>query len=140
MENKKVKTGKVICISILTFIIVILSAFALISGKIFVNNDIPEDYIFVFHGGAGEMTYYTYIYKIDNNQANYGFEYINTVNVTKSWGSTETESKVIKRGKVDWTDSVFSVAKEHGAYDYVVTASGENITDINKLMERFIMN
>ena len=28
------------------------------------NSDIPNDYIAIFHGGVGEQTYETYIYKI----------------------------------------------------------------------------
>ena len=37
------------------------------------SNVVPDDYICVFHGGAGELTYSTYIYKVDNRHANYGF-------------------------------------------------------------------
>ena len=80
------------------------------------NDKIPENYIAVFNGGSGEMTYSTYIYKIDNKQANYGFKYINTTNTTKSWGSSEWEIKITDKGKFDWTDGAFIVAKENNAY------------------------
>jgi hypothetical protein len=62
--------------------------------SLIVSNEVPNDYIAVFHGGVGELTYSTYIYKIDNNQANYGFKYINTTNTTKHWGSSEWNVKV----------------------------------------------
>ena len=30
------------------------------------GSEVPDGYIAVFHGGSGEITYSTYIYKIDN--------------------------------------------------------------------------
>ena len=104
------------------------------------SNNIPKDYIAVFHGGVGERTYSTYIYKIDNGHANYGFEYINTTNTTKSWGSTEWESKVTDKGKISWTDGAFKVAKENNAYSYVEVPGDKNVYTIEEFQKMFIMN
>lgn len=51
------------------------------------NSDIPDGYIAIFHGGEGERTYETYIYKIDNGHANMGFKYINVTSTKESLGS-----------------------------------------------------
>ena len=83
------------------------------------NNEIPDDYIVVFCGGSGEITYFTYIYKIKNEPENYGFRYINTTNRTKSWGSSKVDVKVTGRGDIGWTDEVFTIAKKNNAYSYV---------------------
>ena len=102
--------------------------------------DIPNDYIAVFHGGAGEMTYSTYIYKIDNNHENYGFKYINTTRMTKSWGSTEAETKITKRGEFDWKDGAFIIAKKNNAYDYVKLPNSKKIYSIEEFKSMFMMN
>lgn len=66
------------------------------------NNDtnILNDYIALFHGGTGEVTYATYIYKIDNSYAHYKFRYINTTNLIKSWKNTERKIKITKKWKI----------------------------------------
>ncbi|MDR0930754.1 MAG: hypothetical protein LBM38_03285 [Clostridiales bacterium] len=98
---------------------------------------IPDDYIAVFHGGSGEQTYSTYIYKIDNGRANMGFKYINTTNTIVS-GSGEQETKVTKIGEFDWTDGAFVAAEKNGAYDYV--ESNGNKYTIDEFKGKFIMN
>lgn len=104
------------------------------------NNEIPEGYIAVFNGGAGEIVYSTYVYKIDNGHANYGFKYINTVSTTVSWGSTEWNEEIVGRGKVDWTDDVFTVAKKNDAYDYVRIPNSTRTYTIEEFMTMFMMN
>ncbi|MBE6149872.1 MAG: hypothetical protein E7170_04045 [Firmicutes bacterium] len=104
------------------------------------NYDIPNDYIAIFHGGVGERTYETYIYKIDNGQANFGFKYINVTNTTESWGSSNWKQKINKKGKFDWTDGAFAIAKKHGAYSYVTLPNDNNIYTIEEFQSMFIMN
>ncbi len=104
------------------------------------NEQIPDNYIAIFHGGVGEVTYSTYIYKIDNNRANYGFKYINTVNSTVSWGSTEWRTRITGKGEVTWTDGVFAVAREHGSYDYVLLPNSDRLIQVEEFMELFLMN
>ena len=99
---------------------------------------VPEGYFAVFHGGCCEVTQSTYVYKIDNGHANMGFKYVNTVNTTESWGSTNWIIEIVDEGEVTWTDDVFKVAKEHGAYSYVIE-DGEKYT-IEEYMNRFLMN
>lgn len=110
------------------------------SGNIVNSDEIPEGYIAVFHGGSGEQTYETYIYKINNEQENYGFEYINTTSTTTYWGSGKQNIKITKRGSVDWTDKVFVVAKENNAYSFVTLPNSDKIYTIEEYMQIFLMN
>lgn len=103
------------------------------------KDSIPDNYIAVFHSGSGEVTYSTYIYKIDNNQANYGFRYINTINITTSWGSSEIKQKITGRGGFDWTDGAFSVAEKNNAYSYVTLPDGSKYS-IEEFQGMFLMN
>lgn len=105
-----------------------------------VSDKIPEGYMFVFHGGSGEVTRSTYIYKIDNGHANMGFKYVNTENHTKHWGSSEWIIKIVDQGEFDWTDGAFTVAKKHGAYDYVAEVGSDKTFTIEEYQSRFIMN
>ena len=102
------------------------------------DNKIPDGYICVFNGGAGEITYSTYIYKNKNYSANYGFDYINTTNTTKSWGSSEWTTKITSKGTAGWTEEVFEVAKRNNAYSYV--EENGQIYSIEEYMNRFLMD
>ena len=101
---------------------------------------IPDNYIAVFHGGVGERTYETYVYKDDNGQDNYGFTYINTTSTTKSYGSSEWKSVITKRGSFGWTDDAFAIAKENSAYSYVTIPDSDKTYSIDEFQEMFIMN
>lgn len=101
---------------------------------------IPDNYIVVFHGGAGEKTYETYIYKDDNGQDNYGFTYINTTSTTKSYGSPEWETTITKRGPFNWTDEAFVIAKENGAYSYVTVPNSDKTYSVEEFQKSFIMD
>lgn len=126
---------------IILIIIVLLVGLAIYVNKSLANNSkIPNDYIAVFHGGAGEITYETYIYKKDNDKPNFSFDYINVTNTTKSWGSDEWNSKITKRGSVQWTDDVFEVAKENNAYSYVTLPNSDEVYSIEQFMSMFLMN
>ncbi len=132
----------------LKFIIPIVTI--VILGGIFVvifllNKDdakdvVPTDYIAVFHGGAGERTYETYIYKEDNGQANYGFKYINVESTTVRWGSSDWNHKVTKEGTFNWTDEAFRIAEENGAYSYVTIPNDTKTYTIEEFQGKFIMN
>jgi hypothetical protein len=104
------------------------------------DNEIPNDYVAVFHGGSGEVTYETYIYKIDNGHDNYGFQYINVVSHNQSYGSSKWNHKVTGKGVFDWTDGAFTVAKKNNAYSYVTEPNNDNIYTIEEFQSRFIMN
>lgn len=134
MKNKKV----FLFVVILIIVIFIVSYIIVIINKN--NGKIPYDYIAVFHGGSGEITYETYIYKIDNGHLNLGFEYINVTNTTTSWGSDEWNTKITKRGSVQWTDDVFGIAKENNAYSYVTLPNSDKTYTIEEFMKMFLMN
>ena len=127
-------------VSILMVIVVVCGLFLFNKNDIYLLSEIPDGYIAVFNGGAGEITYSTYIYKIDNGQANYGFEYINTTNTTKSWGSSEWNVKITKKGKFDWTDGAFIVANKNNAYSDVTRPGDDKIYTIQEFKSMFIMN
>jgi len=104
------------------------------------GQNIPEGYIAVFHGGVGERTYATYIYKDNNDHSNYGFTYINTTNTTKSYGSSEWYTEITERGSFTWTDGAFVVAKKNGAYSYVTVPGSNQIYTIEEFQKIFLMN
>ena len=132
------KNKKIIYIFAILITIVLAASFITYINK---NNDrISDGYIAIFHGGAGEITHETYIYKKDNGHANSGFDYINVTNTTVSWGSSEWNSKITKRGSVQWTDDVFEVAKENGAYSYVTLPNSNETYTIEQYMSMFLMN
>ena len=135
------KNKKLFCIFAILIIIVLAVGSIIYINKDKITNDrIPDGYIAIFHGGAGEITYETYIYKKDNGHANSGFDYINVTNTTVSWGSSEWNSKITKRGSVQWTDDVFEVAKENGAYSYVTLPNSNETYTIEQYMSMFLMN
>ena len=104
------------------------------------KSKVPSNYIAVFHGGVGEITYETYIYKDNNGHDNMGFSYINTTSTTKSWGSSEWNTRIDGRGSVTWTDDVFPVAKEHGAYSYVTIPNSDETYSIEEFTKMFLMD
>lgn len=134
MKNKKV----FLFVIILIIVIFIVSYIIVIINRN--NGKIPDDYIAVFHGGSGEITYETYIYKIDNGHANFGFDYLNVTNTTTVWGSDEWNTKITKRGSVQWTDDVFRIAKENNAYSYVTLPNSDKTYTIEEFMKMFLMN
>lgn len=104
------------------------------------NDKVPDGYIAVFHGGSGEITYETYIYKINNKQANSGFNYVNVTKTTTHWGSSEWNTKITKSGSVQWTDDVFEIARENNAYSCVTLPNSNKIYTIEEYMQTFLMN
>lgn len=140
--TKKKKKELTVRLSIISFFIILLLLFYILYVLLFNTkyDYVKDGYIAVFHGGSGEITYSTYIYKIDNGQSNMGFEYINTVSKTASWGSTEWKQEVVDSGEFSFTDGAFIVAKKHGAYDYVIDAYTNERYTIDEYMSRFIMN
>lgn len=83
------------------------------------NNRIPTNYIAIFKGGSGEVTYSTYIYKLDNKSEDYGYSFINTTNRTTSYGSSKWTHKITSKGETSWKDQLFEVAKSNHAYSSV---------------------
>lgn len=127
----------IIIIGIILLVLIIIFTSKIITKQ---KNEIPDGYIAVFHGGVGEQTYETYIYKKNNGNANYGFDYINVTSTTVSWGSSEWNSKITKSGSVQWTDDVFTVAKENGADSFVTLPNSDKIYTIEEFMHMFLMN
>ncbi len=125
-------------------IIIVIVVFCIVGGIgyqiLFKSNDIPNNYIAVFHGGSGEVTHSTYIYKLNNGHANSGFKYINTENTTKSYGSSDWIIRKTKEGTVTWTDDVFKVAYENNAYSYVQLPNDSKIYTIEEFQDMFLMN
>ena len=141
MEKEKIIKYVVGIVSIIIIVFSLITMLGIINKKKNTNIDkIPDNYIATFHGGGGEITFQTYIYKIDNNKENYGFKYINSTSTTKSWGSSETVETITKKGEVNWTDEVFKVAKENSAYSYVTLPKDDKTYSIEEYQNMFIMN
>ena len=135
MKNKKI----IIAIFLIFLIAAVVALELVLYNKNY--NDVPENYIAVFVGTPNsEITYRTYIYKENNEQANFGLTYINTTSNTISWGSPEWEMKVTGRGKVSWTDDVFKVAKENNAYSFVRLPNDDKMYTIEEFMTMFSMD
>lgn len=134
--NKKIIKIIFFSVLIVLFIIVGIYFFKLKS----VYKDVPKNYISVFHGGAGEEYYETYIYKIDNGKPNYGFKYINVTCNTSSYGSSESVCRITDDGNFDWTDGAFSVAKKNNAYSYVSIPNSDKTYTIEEYQNMFLMN
>jgi len=98
---------------------------------------IADNYIAYFEGGNDKITYRTYIYKINNNQANYGFRYTNST--LKNIDGKIVED-IVAEGEVSWTDDVFIVAKKHGAYSYVKYNGRDKKYTIDEFATMFLMN
>lgn len=135
MKNKQ---NRYIMIIVLIPIIVVCALMLFIKSSD--NETIPDGYIAVFHGGVGEQTYQTYIYKIDNGQANRGFKYINVTSTTEFWGSPNWITEINDEGEFDWTDGAFIVAEKHGAYSYVTVPNNDEVYTIEEFQKKFIMN
>ena len=139
---KKIK--KYFGLIMILIIIALIVSYILItikkSGDNTDNDKVPDGYIAVFHGGSGEITYETYIYKINNKQANSGFNYVNVTKTTTHWGSSEWNTKITKSGSVQWTDNIFEVARENNAYSCVTLPNSNKIYTIEEYMQTFLMN
>ena len=122
--------NKIFPIIVVFISLVIVITFLIIDA---ISLSIPEDYIAVFQGESVNTKYSTYIYKIDNEHANMGFKYINTITI-------KGESKIKDKGEFSWTDGAFIVAKKHGAYDYVEIPGDTKRYTIEEFQRRFIMN
>lgn len=117
MKNKKIFW----MITILIIICLIISFVLLYLNK---NNKIPDDYIAIFNGGSGEITYKTYVYQKSDSK----FYYINVTSTTVSWGSDETTDRVTKRGTVYSKDKILEIAKKNNSYSYVNLQDNESYT------------
>lgn len=134
MKNKVI----FLIVGIIVICSIIITSILIESNK---NSDeIPGGYIAVFHGGGGEQTYETYIYKQNNHQKNYGFDYINVTSTTVYWGSTNLKRIITNKGSVQWTDDVFDVAKKNNAYSFVTLPNSNDTYTIEEFQEMFLMN
>lgn len=111
-------------------ILVLIIVFLVISN----NNRISDNYIAVFHGGAGEITYETYIYKNKNDTSK--INYINVTSTTDSYGSNKQKHKITKRATIAKND-IFKIAKDNKAYSYVTISSGGKIYSIDQYKDIF---
>lgn len=145
IKKLKYKNKKIFWLIMILIIIALMVSYILVTinknSKDNTDNDkIPDGYIAVFHGGSGEITYETYIYKINNKQANSGFNYVNVTKTTTHWGSSEWNTKITKSGSVQWTDNIFEVARENNAYSCVTLPNSNKIYTIEEYMQMFLMN
>ena len=74
--------------------------------------EIRDGYVAVLRGGAGEITYQTYVYEMA-----VGYRYINTTSTTESWGSTNWNTVVDSEGYLDTKEEVVEVARDHNSCD-----------------------
>ncbi|MBR5349130.1 MAG: hypothetical protein IK125_07835 [Lachnospiraceae bacterium] len=76
--------------------------------------EIEDGYIAVFHGGVGERTYETYVYRTES-----GYKFYNVTSTTVSWGSPQWVHKVNDYGYTDTKEDIVRRARAHGASQFV---------------------
>lgn len=80
--------------------------------------EVPDGYCAVLHGGAGEITYKTYVYYRDNDSRNNPYyEYIHVTSTTTSWGATTWRNEFDTSGAKDTREEIVETAKLHGSGD-----------------------
>ena len=96
-----------------------------------IDTDYIEDgYVAVFHGGVGERTYETYVYKDD-----VGFSYVNVESTTISWGTPIWKHKKKSRGSGKTREEIVKIAEKHGADSYVSFSDDSNPHRIDEFMD-----
>lgn len=78
-------------------------------------SEVEDGWIAKFNGGSGEITYHTYVYKVEN-----GYRYINTTSTTVSYGSPQWNEIVIDSGTVSTKEEIVQIAKDNGSKQYVL--------------------
>lgn len=126
-KKKKRKSRKTVIIALVSVVILGVSMISICLPKNKKTSQVPNDYLAVFQGGSGEITHSTYIYKLDNGKKDCGYKYINTTNITKSWGSSDCDVNKTEEGTVVYVKDIFQIAKENNAYSYV-TLPGDSKT------------
>ena len=119
IDKKKLNT--ILCILIGIGIVVIVGI--LIYNA--VQATVPSGYKAVFVGEKDKVEYKTYIYKLENDEENYGFKYVDT-----------TDGKITKKGRAHWTEDVLKAARENNAQDYVL--EDDKKYTIDEYTERFM--
>lgn len=72
------------------------------------SDNIPDNYIALFRSGTGEQTLSTYLYQTKDQ-----YNYIYTIDTTKSWGSDEWIQKIQKRGKLKKKEDIFTIVQNN---------------------------
>lgn len=111
MKKKKTLILIVSLFFILSIIIVVLNC----------NNKISEDYIARVSSGSGEITYNLYIYKNSNK-----YKYVEATTMTKSWGSSDTTTKVTKRKNISKSNLV-KILEDTKKYSFVTLPDSDMI-------------
>ncbi len=94
------------------------------------GDEIDDGYFAVIHGGAGERTYETYVYK-----TNVGYKYVNVTSTTVRWGSPEWEKKVNARGKASTREEIARIADKHGANSFVTYDERGDAINVSDFVE-----
>ena len=139
MMNQNKNKIKIIIILFIVIILGVIITFLCLSRN---NNNIqiPNDYLAVFQGGSGEITYSTYIYKLDNEKKDSGYKYINTTNTTTSWGSSDWNINKTEEGTVVFAKDLFRIAEENNAYSYVELPNNKETYTIEEYQEMILSN
>ena len=105
--NKRIIIIGIIAIAILSVVTIVGHTF------LFTADDtiITDDYIVVFHGGASEVTYETYVYK-----KGFRYRYINTQ--TTNVSHKDKETVVLNVGKFNNIDDIYEIINDNGSNSY----------------------
>lgn len=114
---KKKKT----LILIISLVLILILALSIITVVLNCNNKIAEDYIAIVSSGSGEITYNLYIYKNGDK-----YKYVKATTMTKSWGSSETTTKVTKRENTS-KSNLIKILEDDKKYSFVTLPDSDKI-------------
>lgn len=95
------------------------------------ETEIKDGWIACLSGGAGEITYKTYVYETDDGR----YEYVNTTCTTESWGSSKWNEVIDGSGTADTREEIADIAEEHGSAEFVQLIDDKSIYTIDEFIE-----
>ncbi len=117
--------------NIIILVVVVLLMLVLVFALIKINSNstvVPSNYFAKISNGAGEIVHNTYLYLEYGDFRN--ATYIQTTEMTESWGSSNWIQKAYKKGKLNYAEEVLTKAKENGSLGYVII--NEDIDEYKK--------
>ena len=112
-------------------IITVIAAVLVIGNNVLFTTDdakITDDYIVVFHGGASEVTYQTYVYK-----KGLRYKYINTQE--SGMTSKDREEVILNVGKINNFDEIYEIIEGNGSNSFATLPNDDKVYQISEIKD-----